>query len=139
MPDDRDPSEERLDLHLALPHTPFSRAVDGFLERLGRAVSWIWFALLVAIVANVTLRYVFGWRQTRLLSCAARSSSCARGAGAVDTAQHAVAGREGGEVDGQGRLGRGIEGALDQLAEDGSSNGAHRAARWSPLRPGHPP
>ena len=39
MPDDRDPSEElkRLDLHLALPHTRFSRAVDGFLERLGQA------------------------------------------------------------------------------------------------------
>ncbi len=62
MPDDRDPFEEleRLDLHLALPHTRFSRAVDGFLERLGQAVSWIWLALLVAIVANVTLRYVFG-------------------------------------------------------------------------------
>ena len=51
---------ERLEHHLELPHTRFSRAVDGLLERVGDAASWIWLALLVVIVANVTLRYAFG-------------------------------------------------------------------------------
>ena len=43
-----------------LPHTSFSQAVDGFLQRLGRAAAWLWLALLVVIALNVTLRYVSG-------------------------------------------------------------------------------
>ena len=45
---------------LTLPHTRFSRAADGWIERVGLAVSWVWLGLLGVIVANVTLRYVFG-------------------------------------------------------------------------------
>ena len=45
---------------LDLPDTAFSRRVDPLLDWLGRAVSWLWLALLLVIVANVTLRYVFG-------------------------------------------------------------------------------
>jgi TRAP-type mannitol/chloroaromatic compound transport system permease small subunit len=51
---------ERVSQSLELPHTRFTRAVDGALDRVGRAVSWIWLLLLVVIVANVTLRYAFG-------------------------------------------------------------------------------
>ncbi|MEM7216828.1 MAG: TRAP transporter small permease subunit [Pseudomonadota bacterium] len=43
-----------------LPSTPFSEAVDRFIGRIGRAASWIWVALLVVIVVNVTMRYAFG-------------------------------------------------------------------------------
>ena len=45
---------------LALPETRFSRAVDGVLSVIGRAASWLWVVLLVVIVLNVMLRYVFG-------------------------------------------------------------------------------
>ncbi len=43
-----------------LPPTAFSLVIDGFINRIGRAISWIWIALLVVIVLNVTLRYLFG-------------------------------------------------------------------------------
>ena len=43
-----------------LPETRLSRAVDGFLLRLGALVSWLWLVLLVLIVVSVVLRYVFG-------------------------------------------------------------------------------
>ena len=43
-----------------LPETSFSRAIDGVINRIGRIVSWVWLALLIVIVTNVTLRYVFG-------------------------------------------------------------------------------
>ncbi|MDZ7687020.1 MAG: TRAP transporter small permease subunit [Gammaproteobacteria bacterium] len=42
-----------------LPHTVFSRCVDTGLQRLGNAVSWVWLILLVVIVVNVVLRYLF--------------------------------------------------------------------------------
>jgi len=42
-----------------LPHTPASRWIDGWLERLGRGLSYVWFVLLAVIVCNVMLRYVF--------------------------------------------------------------------------------
>ena len=45
---------------LALPETRFSRAVDGVLSVIGRVASWLWVVLLVVIVLNVMLRYVFG-------------------------------------------------------------------------------
>ena len=34
--------------------------METALRRFGQAVSWIWVALLLVIVANVTLRYAFG-------------------------------------------------------------------------------
>lgn len=43
-----------------LPHTPFSRAIDAFVRRIGEWLSWIWVVLLLVIVSNVTLRYAFG-------------------------------------------------------------------------------
>ena len=43
-----------------LPHTRLSRAIDRLVRGTGEAVSWVWALLLAAIVANVTLRYVFG-------------------------------------------------------------------------------
>ena len=43
-----------------LPSTGFSRAVDPWLERIGRCASWLWLLLLVIIVLNVVLRYAFG-------------------------------------------------------------------------------
>lgn len=45
---------------MELPSTGFSRALDPWLERLGRCVSWLWLLLLIVIVANVVLRYAFG-------------------------------------------------------------------------------
>ena len=50
----------------ALPHTRLSQAVDGFLQRLGRAAAWLWLALLAIIVLNVTLRYAFGQGRVEL-------------------------------------------------------------------------
>ena len=46
--------------HTSLPHTRLSRRIDAGVRRVGEAVSWVWLVLLVVIVANVTLRYVFG-------------------------------------------------------------------------------
>jgi len=40
-----------------LPHTRFSAAVDGALERIGSLASWLWLAIIAAIVVNVVYRY----------------------------------------------------------------------------------
>lgn len=45
---------------MELPETRLSRNIDFFIVRVGKAVSWIWIALLIVIVVNVFLRYVFG-------------------------------------------------------------------------------
>ena len=45
---------------VTLPETPVSKAIDAVLGRIGRAASWLWVVLLVVIVSNVALRYVFG-------------------------------------------------------------------------------
>ena len=37
----------------------FTRRVDRFVELIGEYVSWLWLALLVVIITNVVLRYVF--------------------------------------------------------------------------------
>ena len=44
---------------MQLPETSFSRVVDPWLEKIGKRISWLWVVLLVVIVANVVLRYVF--------------------------------------------------------------------------------
>ena len=41
------------------PETGFSRLVDGWLIRIGRALSWIWLILLGVIMVNVVMRYLF--------------------------------------------------------------------------------
>lgn len=41
-----------------LPHTWLSRGVDGFLDRVGSLASWLWIAIVAAIVVNVVYRYV---------------------------------------------------------------------------------
>lgn len=43
-----------------LPETAISRRIDPWLDRIGRAMSWVWLVLLAIIVFNVVLRYVFG-------------------------------------------------------------------------------
>ena len=41
------------------PETPLSRVVDGWMIRIGKAVSWIWLILLGVIMLNVVMRYLF--------------------------------------------------------------------------------
>ena len=43
-----------------LPETKLSRAIDDALRLVGGAASWLWVALMVVIVTNVALRYLFG-------------------------------------------------------------------------------
>lgn len=43
----------------ALPRTRLSRALDGFLTLVGQGVSWLWPILILVILLNVVLRYVF--------------------------------------------------------------------------------
>ena len=42
-----------------LPETPLTRAIDKFLNRIGEGLSYIWMLLLIVIVINVALRYIF--------------------------------------------------------------------------------
>lgn len=42
------------------PHTVFSRRVDYLLNKIGEWISWLWLLLLLVIVLNVLMRYVFG-------------------------------------------------------------------------------
>ncbi len=53
-------SSGRRALEAHLPHTRLSRRLDGWVTRIGDATSWLWIALLVTIVTNVVMRYVFG-------------------------------------------------------------------------------
>ncbi|HYN39121.1 MAG TPA: TRAP transporter small permease subunit [Rhodospirillales bacterium] len=43
-----------------LPRTRPSDAIDGFIRRIGEAASWLWLVLMLVIIVNVALRYVFG-------------------------------------------------------------------------------
>lgn len=42
-----------------LPETPLTRSIDSLLIRVGNGLSYIWLLLLLIIVFNVLLRYVF--------------------------------------------------------------------------------
>ncbi len=44
-----------------LPHTRGSAALDALVRAVGHAISWVWAALLLTIVANVSMRYVLRW------------------------------------------------------------------------------
>lgn len=43
-----------------LPHTALSLGFDRAVRAIGSAVSWIWMVLLLVVVGNVVMRYVFG-------------------------------------------------------------------------------
>ena len=63
--DQKSPREYHLKLdelvhHTHLPQTSVSQWLDGVLEVIGRTVSWVWVVLMLVIVGNVILRYVFG-------------------------------------------------------------------------------
>lgn len=51
------PENNRQKFHL--PHTHYSWSIDRSITRLGEWISWIWLLLLVIIVLNVVMRYVF--------------------------------------------------------------------------------
>lgn len=44
----------------ALPETSVSRAVGRFITAIGEASSWLWLVLVLVIIGQVLLRYVFG-------------------------------------------------------------------------------
>ncbi|WP_299439814.1 TRAP transporter small permease subunit [uncultured Rhodospira sp.] len=46
--------------HRMLPRTRISNAIDHFIMRVGNVASWIWVLLVIGIITNVTMRYVFG-------------------------------------------------------------------------------
>lgn len=46
--------------HTELPDTKLSLLIDNFVLRIGGFVSWGWIVLMMVIVTNVTLRYLFG-------------------------------------------------------------------------------
>jgi TRAP-type mannitol/chloroaromatic compound transport system permease small subunit len=43
-----------------LPRTRISNAIDRVIMTIGNTASWIWVLLIIGIITNVTLRYVFG-------------------------------------------------------------------------------
>ena len=43
-----------------LPHTVLSAATRRFFEAVAGVLSWVWIGLIVVIVVNVTMRYLFG-------------------------------------------------------------------------------
>jgi TRAP-type mannitol/chloroaromatic compound transport system permease small subunit len=45
---------------IALPVTPFSRAVDRFIDWVGEVASALWLVLVLVIVVQVIARYAFG-------------------------------------------------------------------------------
>ena len=49
-----------LQLHELLPHTQGSVRLDRLVRWVGDSLSWVWLALLITIVLNVVMRYVFG-------------------------------------------------------------------------------
>lgn len=44
---------------IPLPETRLSRALDAFVNFIGRTISWLWVVLIAIILVNVILRYVF--------------------------------------------------------------------------------
>jgi TRAP-type mannitol/chloroaromatic compound transport system permease small subunit len=51
---------EILPRRVRFPHTRLSAATQRLFQRLLGMLSWIWLVLILVIVANVTMRYVFG-------------------------------------------------------------------------------
>ena len=44
--------------YVALPHTRLSAGIDRMIDRIGALASWLWLAIIAAIVVNVVYRYV---------------------------------------------------------------------------------
>ncbi len=45
---------------LEFPQTRLSNLIEGLIEAIGTVVNWLWAALVVIIVVNVTMRYALG-------------------------------------------------------------------------------
>ena len=52
-------AEDKLDRKLELEHIPITRMADNFVIKVGEIFDWIWVALVIVIIGNVILRYVF--------------------------------------------------------------------------------
>ena len=52
-------AEDKLDHKLELEHIPITRMADNFVIKVGEIFDWIWVALVIVIIGNVILRYVF--------------------------------------------------------------------------------
>ena len=51
--------ESSLDKKLLLRHTPFTKKIDNFVLKIGEVFNWLWVFLVIVIILNVVLRYVF--------------------------------------------------------------------------------
>ena len=52
-------AEDKLDHKLELEHIQVTRMADNFVIKVGEIFDWIWAALVIVIIGNVILRYVF--------------------------------------------------------------------------------
>ena len=52
-------TEDKLDHKLELEHIPITRMADNFVIKVGEIFDWIWATLVIVIIGNVILRYVF--------------------------------------------------------------------------------
>ena len=52
-------AEDKLDYKLELEHIPITRMADNFVIKVGEIFDWTWVALVIVIIGNVILRYVF--------------------------------------------------------------------------------
>jgi len=53
------PDLDHLIHHTALPETGLSRQIDALLRLVGSAASWCWVLLMLVIIGNVMMRYLF--------------------------------------------------------------------------------
>ena len=51
--------EGSLDKKLQLRHLPITKKIDNFVLGVGEVFNWLWVVLVVVIILNVILRYVF--------------------------------------------------------------------------------
>ena len=59
MSDSNLAAEDKLGHKLKLEHIPITRMADNFVIKVGEIFDWIWAALVIVIIGNVILRYVF--------------------------------------------------------------------------------
>jgi TRAP-type mannitol/chloroaromatic compound transport system permease small subunit len=52
-------AEEKLDHKIELQHIQITRMADNFVIKVGEIFDWTWVALVIVIIGNVILRYVF--------------------------------------------------------------------------------
>ena len=48
-----------LDKKLQLRHTSLTKKIDDFVLKIGEVFNWLWVFLVIVIILNVVLRYVF--------------------------------------------------------------------------------